>query len=224
MKIYSFASSSDGNCYVVEKDNTRIMIECGIPLKKIINKLSFMKLSLNAINCCLISHNHNDHSYAMEDLQQLRGVQCFLGKGFEKNDLKVIPYQVDHGVETCYAYDITIGDERLLFATDFSKFLKNEDLASIINIPFDYIMIECNWDDEIMDSLPKSKKFARQKNTHMGLSGVISYLKAFNLSKCKEIYLMHLSDQCSNEIKMQALVQEATKIKTYVCKKDGGVW
>jgi len=52
MEIEVLASSSKGNCYIIDRE---IMIECGIPLKEIKKKWGF---KVHEIQACLISHEH----------------------------------------------------------------------------------------------------------------------------------------------------------------------
>ena len=55
MKFESFASSSHGNLYTVSDGTTALIIECGVPYKKL-NK--FLDFALNKYSACLLSHSH----------------------------------------------------------------------------------------------------------------------------------------------------------------------
>ena len=57
----------------------------------------------------------------------------------------------------------------------------------------------------------------------MSLAHCRDHLKKLNLSQCKAIFLMHLSDRHANENKFKETIFEATGINTYVCKKNGGI-
>ena len=35
MNVWSFASGSDGNCYVVESEGTTLLVECGRPYQQV---------------------------------------------------------------------------------------------------------------------------------------------------------------------------------------------
>lgn len=52
MEIKVLASSSKGNCYII---NREIMIDCGIPIRKIREKGGF---NVHGLSGCLISHEH----------------------------------------------------------------------------------------------------------------------------------------------------------------------
>ena len=55
ININAHASSSEGNLFLIDDGKTKIMIECGLPIKKIREKLEF---KMHAISACLISHAH----------------------------------------------------------------------------------------------------------------------------------------------------------------------
>lgn len=222
MKIYNFASSSSGNCYLARFNNgTNVLLECGIPIKNIISNLSNLNLNLNDITLCTISHVHKDHSLSKSDLIK-RGVKI-VETDYLGNDLSIWAVPVNHGVTNCNAYIYSCDNEKLLFATDFISFIKKDDLKKVLTTPFNKVMIECNFSDELIDKIEDFKKIRRQKNTHLSLNGCLTYLKNMNLKKCDEIFLMHLSDALSDELQMQSLVYSTTRILTRICLKKGGV-
>lgn len=55
MQIDILASSSSGNCYMVRDRDSRIMIECGFPIREIQKQGGF---NLHEIQACLVSHGH----------------------------------------------------------------------------------------------------------------------------------------------------------------------
>ena len=56
MRFKSIASSSGGNCYLVQSEGASdLLIEAGIPLKRIREALGF---SVSALAGVLISHEH----------------------------------------------------------------------------------------------------------------------------------------------------------------------
>lgn len=55
MKFTIHASGSTGNLYVLENEKESLLIEAGIPIKKIKEKLDY---DFSNIEGCLISHEH----------------------------------------------------------------------------------------------------------------------------------------------------------------------
>lgn len=66
MEIKTLATGSSGNCYVLTADTgARLIIECGIPWRRIAESMRF---NFSRVCGCLISHEHKDHSLAFKDL------------------------------------------------------------------------------------------------------------------------------------------------------------
>ena len=55
MEIKVLASGSSGNCYILQAEGNSIMLECGIPIKRIREGGGFR---LHEIQACLVSHSH----------------------------------------------------------------------------------------------------------------------------------------------------------------------
>jgi phosphoribosyl 1,2-cyclic phosphodiesterase len=232
MKFTPLASSSRGNCYLVESDGAApLLLECGIPMKTIREKLDF---SLSGLAGCLISHCHGDHSKAAKDLLKA-GVDVWTseetaealeirnhhrinilmaGEQEEIDEWVVLPFDLHHDIPT---HGFLIGApnfEKLLFIPDTS-YIRNR--FESVNI----IAIECNYLAEKLSSNVQSGALPqvvgrRVRRNHMSLDTVIGMLKANDLSVCREIHLIHLSDGNSDAREMQKRVQEATGIATYI--------
>ncbi|MGN1337389.1 MAG: MBL fold metallo-hydrolase [Candidatus Coprovivens sp.] len=225
MKVTTFSTGSQGNCYLVEFSNgINILLDCGIPMKSIIKKMAYCFKPLNEIKLCLISHAHNDHIKSKEKLN-LRGIKADIFKEyFEYEGLEITPIQVIHGQEECYSYVIKCGDEIIFYATDFTSFKNTNDLKELIKIPFDKILIECNYIQDIIDKeIYSGVKEIRQENTHTDLSYVVKLLSLMNLSRCDEILLIHLSDKYSDKSIMCMEVTNATHKYVKVAKRNGDV-
>jgi phosphoribosyl 1,2-cyclic phosphodiesterase len=85
------------------------------------------------------------------------------------------------------------------------------------------VAIEANYDPSILSeniargSIPAVVGH-RVRRSHFSIDTVVELLKSNDLSHCREIHLLHLSDCNSDEEAMQRRVQEATGIATYVAK------
>ena len=66
MKIKSIASSSSGNCYIVESAGEQLLIDCGIPVKKIRKAIG----TFENVVACLVSHEHGDHAKYLPQLEK----------------------------------------------------------------------------------------------------------------------------------------------------------
>ena len=76
--IKVIATGSTGNSYLIEANpNERLLIECGIPYKRILEGLDY---NISGIQGCLISHEHKDHMNisTLKRIHELRPTVRFL--------------------------------------------------------------------------------------------------------------------------------------------------
>lgn len=226
-----FASGSKGNCYLLQTDTGSILIELGIPWKKVMLHLDFMTSKLNF---ALISHSHGDHSSAVKDALKA-GIDVYLSsataealgvsqhhrihilKAGEKQQIgswDVLPFDLIHDVP-CLGFLIAHDTKRLLFIPD-TAYVKNRFTGITI------AAIECNFTEDILSRNIQKGHLApvvghRIRRSHMSLQTVIEMLKSNDLSRCRQIFLLHLSSGNSDEAQMIKEVQEATGIPCIAC-------
>ena len=66
MDIIPIASSSAGNCYIIQSGDEKLLIDCGVPLKRIKEALNY---DLSNVVGCSISHEHKDHCKALPEME-----------------------------------------------------------------------------------------------------------------------------------------------------------
>lgn len=238
MNFTSIASSSKGNAYLVSSPGAApILLECGISIKSLRERLWSHGVRLSDLAGCLVSHEHMDHARAVKDLLKA-GVDCYMSAGTAKAlgisghhrhiginsehvygvwDWKILPFDLHHDVPT-HGFMIASPDgERLLFVPDTS-YIRNRFAG--INV----LAIECNHMADILSDNIQSGSLPtvvghRVRRNHMSLDSVIAMLRANDLSRCREIWLLHLSDANSDEAHMIRAVQEATGIPCRAAKE-----
>lgn len=210
MTFTSLASSSRGNCYVVSDGETAILLECGISFRRIKKGLSF---DLSNIRACLVSHEHKDHAKSVKDVIK-SGVEVFASEGtadalgcdlitavadriqFQVGSLEIMPFATFHDAAEPLGfliYSRTDG-ERLVFATD------------TVNLGYrfpgvNHLALEANYDKDILARCERMPEKVRHRvtNSHMEIGMLCQYLRTLDLSTCRTIYLLHLSNAASNE-------------------------
>jgi phosphoribosyl 1,2-cyclic phosphodiesterase len=220
MDIQIIASGSKGNCYIISDGRTSLMLECGISYRDIQKALNF---NLKGISACLISHEHKDHSRAAEDILK-RGILIYTSRGtikalgvenyllrpienkkvFSVGSFDIMPFDLRHDCAEPFGYLIksNITAEKLVFITDtFYCPYKFKGLT--------HIMIECNYIDGLTEGT-NTELLKRLYKSHMSLEACLDFFKANDLSKVKEIILLHLSDARSDEKKILEAVQKET--------------
>lgn len=225
MDIKVLASSSKGNCYRISDGRTPLLLECGIKFKDIQKGLNF---KLSDIEGCLITHEHGDHAKSVKDIIKA-GIDVYTSLGttetlnisghrvnqvkakeqFQIGTWSILPFETHHDAAEPLGFLLSsVTGEKVLFATDtyYIKY-KFEGLT--------HIMIECNYSKDILKEnvevglIDKSLK-NRLIKSHFSLDHVKEFLKANDLSKVKQIYLLHLSEGNSDADRFKREVKEIT--------------
>ena len=210
MKFEALASSSAGNAYIVTDRDTRILLECGVSHKKL-QKLS--GFSLSEFQACLVSHEHKDHAKAVQELIE-RGMAVYMSEGtadaletdavnliesmeqFNVGSLDIVPFTTFHDAAEPLGFLIKsrVDGDVLAFATD------------TVNLRYKFpgmniLAIEANYDKAILERCEKMPEKVRYRisNAHMEIDTLCDYLRSLDLSACREIHLLHLSDATSHE-------------------------
>lgn len=210
MRFEALASSSKGNAYIVSDDDTRILLECGVSHKSLQKLTGF---SLGEFQACLVSHEHKDHAKAVNDLIK-RGMDVYMSPGtadaletdavnliesmeqFNVGSLDIVPFATFHDAVEPLGFLIKSrkdGDV-LAFATD------------TVNLRYQFpglniLAIEANYDKAILERCERMPEKVRHRitNAHMEIDTLCDYLRGLDLSQCREIHLLHLSDATSHE-------------------------
>lgn len=210
MRFEALASSSSGNAYIVSDKDTRILLECGVSHKKL-QKLS--GFSLSEFQACLVSHEHKDHAKSVADLIS-RGMEVYMSQGtaealetdgvtlvesmeqFNVGSLDIVPFTTFHDAAEPLGFLVKsrVDGDVLAFATD------------TVNLRYKFpglniLAIEANYDKHILERCEKMPEKVRYRitNSHMEIDTLCDYLQSLDLSQCREIHLLHLSDATSHE-------------------------
>ena len=226
------ASSSAGNAYVVSDKETHILLECGISHSKL-QKLS--GFSLSEFQGCIVSHEHKDHAKAVLELIS-RGMPVYMSEGtaealetdavnmiesmeqFNIGSFDIVPFATFHDAKEPLGFLIKsrVDGDVLAFATD------------TVNLRYKFpglniLAIEANYDKAILERCERMPEKVRYRisNAHMEIDTLCDYLRSLDLSECREIHLLHLSDATSHEGHFINKVARAVPkgIEITACKK-----
>lgn len=230
IEIKPIASSSRGNCYHITDGKTPLLLECGIRFKDIQRALHFRT---SGISGCLISHEHTDHSKAVTEMMKA-GIDVYASRGtfdalgisghrakvveakqpFEVGTWTVMPFDTVHDAAEPLGFLLASSVWKVLYLTDtaYSKYVFRG---------LTHIMIECNYSLRILNEnialgrVPAVMK-PRLLKTHFSLEHVLDFLRANDLSRVQEIWLLHLSDNNSDEVMFKREIQALTGKVVYV--------
>ena len=235
IEIRALASSSAGNAYLVTDGRFPLLLDCGLSIRELKVATGHR---LTGLAGCLLSHEHMDHAKAAADLMRA-GIDCYMSQGtadalgLSGHRLRVVKplQQVQIGAWTVLPFD-TVHDAAeplgFLVAGEGEKVLYLTDTAYC---PYCFrgltrIMIECNYDKEILDRNIEAGKLhpgmrRRLLRSHMSLDRVMDFLAANDLAAVREIILVHLSDGNSDAEEFKRQVQAATGRMVRVAEKGG---
>lgn len=232
MIFRSLASSSAGNAYTVDDGVTKILVECGLTYKKLQKLAGF---SLSEFKACLLTHEHKDHAKSVQNLIE-RGMDVYMSLGtaealevenaqiieameqFKVGSLDIVPFSTFHDAREPLGFLIKSREDGdvLAFATD------------TVNLRYRFpglniLAIEANYERAVLErseKLPEKTK-DRITKSHMEIDTLCDYLRTLDLSECREIHLLHLSDAMSRESEFILKVKDAVPegIRVSACEK-----
>lgn len=230
MNLKIIGSSSSGNCYVLETPTGSLLLDCGLPYKDIQKALKF---DFSGVCGCLVTHEHQDHCKAVSELTKA-GIDCYMSMGTWKaieedescypslhrikfignkdcffiGDFTIVSFDIEHDANEPLGFLIQYNPtgEKLLFATD--TFYLKQCFNGL-----HYILIECNYiKDTVKDNIESGnipeKMYIRLLKSHMSLETCKKFLQTQDLSQCRNIVLIHLSDSNSDSERMTEEVQK----------------
>lgn len=223
MELKILGSSSKGNGYVLEAKNEALIIEAGVKLLEAKKAVGF---NISKVVGCIVTHQHNDHagyvqeyakagvvvlalSSVIESKKLVRNYKTIeIGKGYMLGNFKVLPFEVMHDVP-CVGYLIEHPEcGKVLFVTD--TYAMQYRFTGVT-----HWLIEANYADDILTDnilegrIPQAMR-RRLLTSHMELNNTKEVLISSDLSKTRNIVLIHLSDGNSDERRFIAECKAAT--------------
>ena len=215
LKIQSLSSGSGGNCVFVATDNTRILVDIGLSVPRLLKRLEIAQIDPNSIDAILITHEHTDHVIGLESFMKkysptlhihINTTDLFTHIPFEKiqtfdtvfciGDICVKHFPVPHDSKFCFGYTFSKGNSKISLATDFGRI--TEEIIEHIS-GSQIVMIECNHD---LLRLTGNKRYTldlkkRITSSRGHLSNPSCALAVYRLAQTgvSQIILAHLSEE-----------------------------
>ena len=223
-----------GNCLYVESENTKLLIDAGVSLKKIESGLETLDVSPFSLDAILVTHEHSDHIQSLGNLSKKFNLPVFANsetfdampkqtdkisdeninkfkntQKFNINDLEITPFSIPHDAANPCGFNISCKKSRLSVATDIGH-VTNNILKQLEGSKF--VLLESNYDTEIL----KFSKYPYALKRR--ISGPEGHLSNDNASKVithlmngtlKSAMLGHLSKENNfPELAYQTVVNE----------------
>jgi phosphoribosyl 1,2-cyclic phosphodiesterase len=216
MQLWSFASGSDGNCYLVESEGTKVLVECGRPYQQVLDVLDASGVEPSQLSGIFLTHAHGDHSRSARSLaQKFRvpiysslgtlgallledpslGRPLYSGKTITIGELEVRPFAVPHDCREPMGFRFESTSGRACITTDLG-WVPGNVVRQFRDL--DLLVLESNYDPHLLEngSYPHFLK-RRVASTHGHLSNAAA---AEAIAACgdrapRSVWLAHLSEQ-----------------------------
>jgi len=216
MQVWSFASGSDGNCYVVESEGTAVIVECGRPYFQTVAFLESIAINPDSVAAIVLTHAHGDHSRSATQFASKHRVPIYAshgtlsalhlkdptlgkavqhGKIYTVGQLDVKPFAVPHDCREPLGFRFEAGSGRAAIATDLGWVPHN--VARQFR-DLDLLILEANYDPQLLEngSYPSFLK-RRVSGTYGHLANAAA---ARAITVCGDhapsaVWLAHLSEE-----------------------------
>jgi len=216
----SFSSGSSGNCYLVQSEETVILVDAGISGRKIFNALEDVEVNPSEVNAVLITHEHADHIKSLKTLTkkmpQIKAHANFgtwesiehlvpdyqrevfkTGETFQVNDIKVKSFLLSHDAKEPVGFSFFQNGKQISILTDTGTL--SEEIHHEIK-EADILVIEANHDIEML-RIGRYPWFLKQRI--LGKKGHLSNIDAADAickilsekKKYRHVLLAHLSKE-----------------------------
>lgn len=217
MKVCSLASSSKGNCTIVYNEHQVLLVDMGITVKELEEKLDKLSLSCTDIVGAIVSHEHSDHTKGLGSLHKKYGIPVFchvnslkgvakksglneatlirFSNAFEIGDFKIDFFEVSHDV-FCVGYNIYENSNKISIVTDLGH-----TTSKIVERLYDsrLVILEANHDEKMV--VASTKYPAVLKARILGNKGHLSNKSSAKVvcdlaqHNVKQILFGHLSEE-----------------------------
>ncbi len=224
------ASGSKGNCIYFGTSRTKILLDAGLSVRVLEERLGTLGISLDEIEAVLITHEHADHIKGLASLCK-RGIPLYAnsetakailstidempkfrifstGEPFEFGDLEIHPFSVQHDTLDPVAFTIKAEGHKVGFCTDLGcvTTLVTRHLQEC-----DYLYIEANHQPSMVHACNRPliyKQRVLSRQGHLSNQECAELIAATAHGQLKHIHLAHLSSECNNPELALAIIRD----------------
>lgn len=220
MKIMTIASGSSGNCIYIGSEKRNILIDAGIPMRRIEAGLAEAGLSAQDLDAVFVTHEHSDHISGLGSLIRKYDLPAYMTEGthraivekrligkveedffrivspdysYNLGDLDVEPFSVSHDAAQPVMYKVADAGSSAAVVTDLGEYDKGlvERLAGL-----DAVLLETNHDIRMLQTGPYPyylKQRIMSSRGHLSNEAAAELLGEIYSDRLKKVILGHIS-------------------------------
>ncbi len=216
LNVTSLGSGSSGNVFLVSAGGTRILVDSGLGIRKMLERLDSLGVDPASLAALALTHEHGDHSRSAYKLASRYSVPVAgsedtlnavlppdssvprkplgIGNDHEIGELCVRPFPVLHDARQPVGYSISHNGSRACFALDLGRItpVVKEEMAEA-----QLIVIDCNHDPEMLDRSPYPRHLKERIKSpigHLSNEDAFGVLCAHPHRHRVQFWLAHLSE------------------------------
>ena len=218
MRFACLGSGSRGNALIVECGRTRLMLDCGYPVRETERRLARLGLAATDLAGIVVTHEHSDHTAGAGKFARKHGLPLWLTHGtlegmpgglsglpqiniidshspFAVGELELLPFPVPHDAREPAHFVFFDGARRLGVLTDTGA--STSHIEAMLS-GCDALVLECNHDlDMLMNGdYPKALKArVAGRYGHLDNRSAAALLSALDRRRLQHLIAAHLSQQ-----------------------------
>jgi phosphoribosyl 1,2-cyclic phosphodiesterase len=221
VQLTILGSGSAGNCAYFETDQTRILIDAGLSVRQLRQRLARIGRTPERLHGVLITHEHTDHIQGLAGLADRLGLPLYCnrptqeaiadslharfnwrvfttGSSFELGDLTVESFSVPHDAQEPVGFLIRTPAGNLGFVTDLGHVTKLViERVRAANV----LVLETNHDVKMLQECPHRPWSLKQRilgrHGHLSNEAAADALEQVMTAELRHFYLGHLSRECN---------------------------
>jgi phosphoribosyl 1,2-cyclic phosphodiesterase len=216
LNVWSLASGSSGNSYLVQSAGTAVLVDAGLGMRALLASIRSLGVDPSTLSAILLTHEHGDHVAGAAPLARKLGVPLVAnaatlaavlrdgleaptlalstGSQLQWRDLELESFPIHHDAVDPVGYRIALGHHRLCFITDTGHLCPR--LVGLMS-GCDLIVLESNHDVDRLIQGPYAPPLKRRVLSDTGhLSNDVAARAVSELSqgdRPSTIWLAHLS-------------------------------
>ena len=231
MRFACLGSGSRGNALIVEQGRTRLMLDCGYPVRETERRLARLGLAPGELAGIVITHEHSDHTAGAYKFARKHALPIWLTHGtfkdspgdaqalpqvnfidshgaFAVGDLQLLPFPVPHDAREPAHFVFSDGARRLGVLTDTGS--STSHIEAMLS-GCDALVLECNHDLDMLmngDYPPALKARVAGRYGHLDNHSSAALLAALDRDRLQHLIAAHLSQHNNTPaLARQALAQ-----------------